>query len=339
MIEQLQIRNFQCYPKLSIEFDKYVTTIIGPSDVGKSSIIRALRWACTNIPAGDAFIQDGKERCGVRLKVDGKIIERTKGKSENNYKLNGRAYKSFGSNVPEPIANFLNLSSVTWQGQHDSPFWLSESAGQVGRNLNAVVNLEVMDAVLLVVNRLVTKNKTKLELAKERLQKARDDFDGVAWINEAADDMGELEVAHACYRSVEASFARLQPMCEEAVGSHARAETLKVMAAEIWSVFDCRVDVERLSRKVDALRTVVEEAKCVEVQKVPDLSELESLRGKVDGLRGRVWMLNKLMDGVLNAMEDVADRNCTVEKACVELLKKMGGRCPLCGAVQKGDVP
>ena len=124
-LETLQIRNFQPHSKQTIDLDPRVTVFTGPSDSGKSAFIRALRWCCTNSPGGDAFIKDGKKRCGVRLKIDGRSIGRTKGPAENDYILDGKKFKSFGTSIPEPIADLLNLSPVTWQGQHDSPFWLS----------------------------------------------------------------------------------------------------------------------------------------------------------------------------------------------------------------------
>ena len=43
-IESLSLHNFQCHEHLDIAFDPQLTTIVGPSDVGKTAILRALKW-------------------------------------------------------------------------------------------------------------------------------------------------------------------------------------------------------------------------------------------------------------------------------------------------------
>ena len=86
-IKSLELKNFQSHKNLKIDFSPNVTSIIGPSDVGKSAIIRALRWIVFNRPAGDAFIQHGTKQAEVIIQVEKDTIIRTKGK-ENLYKIN-----------------------------------------------------------------------------------------------------------------------------------------------------------------------------------------------------------------------------------------------------------
>ena len=109
MIKKLLIRNFQIHSKLKIEFDPRITTIIGSSDVGKSSVIRAIKWVCKNNPQGQAFIKDGTKGTSVKLFVDDKSITRKRTKSENTYFLDKNEFKAFGPNVPDTISKVLNI--------------------------------------------------------------------------------------------------------------------------------------------------------------------------------------------------------------------------------------
>ena len=74
MIDRVQILNFQRHGELKIVFDEQITTIVGPSDTGKSSVLRAIRWVAFNRPLGDGFIRFGENECVVRLWVDGRKI-------------------------------------------------------------------------------------------------------------------------------------------------------------------------------------------------------------------------------------------------------------------------
>ena len=74
MLEKLRIINFQKHEDLTVSFDDRITTIVGPSDVGKSAVLRALRWVLTNQPDGSGFIREGEKNASVVLRVDGRTI-------------------------------------------------------------------------------------------------------------------------------------------------------------------------------------------------------------------------------------------------------------------------
>jgi exonuclease SbcC len=84
MIERLQIKNFQCHESLKIKLDPKITAIVGPSDVGKSAILRAIRWVATNRPRGDSFIKEDADEAQVTVWTDNGKVCRRKG-SENTY--------------------------------------------------------------------------------------------------------------------------------------------------------------------------------------------------------------------------------------------------------------
>ena len=114
MIERIQIRNFQKHELLRIKFDPEITAIIGPSDAGKSSILRAIRWVALNRPTGDGFVREGSEEgAQATLWLDGQKIRRTKhGTKENAYELNGDVLRAFGTDVPDEVSNTLKIDEI-----------------------------------------------------------------------------------------------------------------------------------------------------------------------------------------------------------------------------------
>jgi exonuclease SbcC len=192
MIESLRLRNFQPHSDRTIEFDKYVTTIVGPTDRGKSAILRALRWICFNRPAGDDFLQFGRKFVSVILKIDGHKIRRRRG-DKNLYELDGAPFVAFGTNVPPEIAQLLNVGETNFQGQGDGPFWLGESPATAAKKLNAVVDLSIIDRSLGAIATTVRREKTAVDLTRERLTAAKQRLETLAWVPEFDAELGELE--------------------------------------------------------------------------------------------------------------------------------------------------
>ena len=56
-LKQITLKNFQSHKDSTIQLDRGLNAIIGPSDSGKSAIIRAIKWVLYNEPSGDFFIR------------------------------------------------------------------------------------------------------------------------------------------------------------------------------------------------------------------------------------------------------------------------------------------
>ncbi len=193
VLERLELRNFQRHKSFALELDPHVTTLCGKSDAGKSAILRSLRWLACNRPAGDAFVRLGAKGARVRLVVDGQALIRRKAGGRNEYRVDGAVYRAFGSGVPADVERVLNLSTVTFQGQHAAPFWFALTPGEVSRELNSVVNLGLIDRVLATVAREVRQATAVLGVSAERLTAAKARRRELAWVSAAAAAMAELE--------------------------------------------------------------------------------------------------------------------------------------------------
>ena len=114
-IMRLNLSNFQAHESLDLLLDPGVTTIVGPSDVGKSAIMRALKWVACNNPAGTEFIRWGSKRAVVSIETDDGSVVRTRSASVNKYELNGREFVAFGKAVPRRWCLFLGWGMLTFR--------------------------------------------------------------------------------------------------------------------------------------------------------------------------------------------------------------------------------
>ena len=194
MISKLQIKNFQAHKDLRLELHPNVTTITGASDVGKSSVMRALRWVCMNLPRGKAHIRAGAKAASVSILVDGKKITRRRSSTdaENSYAINGSELVAFGADVPDEVVRTLQVNSVNFQSQHDAPFWLSESPPEVSRQLNQIINLSIIDSSLSNVGKEVRRAKAEYEVSKKRLDEAHELCGDLEYVPELVEDFESL---------------------------------------------------------------------------------------------------------------------------------------------------
>lgn len=192
MIEKLYIKNFQRHAKSKINLDQ-VTTIVGRSDSGKSSVIRALRWVMLNQPRGADFVKHGEDDCAVRVVIDEKDVVRRKTKKANEYEMLGRDFVAFGANVPEPIADFLAVDELNFQDQHDPPFWLSLSAGEVSKRINEIVDLSIVDETLQRSKSRQKKAKDKVAAVQTNFEDLKKKCEDLEWTVECNEDLKAIE--------------------------------------------------------------------------------------------------------------------------------------------------
>jgi len=338
VIERLQIENFQKHRRLRVVFDPQVTTICGPSDAGKSAILRAVRWLAWNRPRGDGFVRHGEKHCSVKLWVDGRKLERRKDKSGNQYLIDGRELKAVGTDVPEEIAGILNIAEESFQGQHDPLFWFSLTAGEVARRLNAIVDLEAIDRSATYLAGQLRKANARLSVVEERREAAEN----------AASDLAHAPLMARQWKGVLAWADRrdaaqgragaLSGLLAKATESHARYNVLSEAAAtasrlleKASSARDKRRQAIELSGTLDDVRDADRKAS----RPVPSMDRLTAAYNKVEQIGAKAKDLRNLIQLIASAERKEKDAEEELDEARIELEEKTDGRCPLCGGAMQ----
>lgn len=332
MIESLHLLNFQCHSDLLVELDPNVTSIVGPSDVGKSAVIRALRWAALNVPVG-CMIRDGAKQARVELIADGRRIARTRG-SENSYSLDGKEFRAFRSDVPDEIATLLNLTDANFQGQHDPLYWFSSTAGDVSRQLNSVVNLAVIDRTLAEAARQVYKCKTVLENAKENLTRSVVEKNDLKWVEQADQDYKQVEWIEQSVTDIREDVSDLNARVEAVREAKEDAGRKRSLADDSERLLERMVVLGKASKAAVELAKLVSVVRAAEAKKnveIPDLVALDEIVDLLKDRRERTKEIGKLLNEVWTADENKKEAKRAFQKAHDELESKTEGVCPLCG--------
>ena len=109
-IKKIIIENFQCHDETILEpAPTGLTVITGPSDHGKSAVVRAIKWLMYNRPLGNDFVRHGQSECTVTLELDDAVVVRRRTASFNQYYVNDQLYEGFGNNVPLEVQKALGI--------------------------------------------------------------------------------------------------------------------------------------------------------------------------------------------------------------------------------------
>ena len=196
MIDLLRIKNFQSHQATELELCPGVNVIVGPSDNGKSSVLRALHWVVQNKPDGVGFVSHWnltpkgyvKDETRVTVVSGDHAVTRIRHKDTNAYIVDGKTLEAFGKDVPEEVPAALHIDDVNIQRQLDPHFLLSDSAGEVARIFNRTIRLDDIDKLLSLVESKKRSTRGVLEQTEREIERDRGEVESLSWV----DDVQEL---------------------------------------------------------------------------------------------------------------------------------------------------
>lgn len=256
-IQEVTIEGFQSHVQSTFSLSPGLTVITGPSDAGKTAIIRALRWFAFNEPTGEAFlhtirnpdgsIKQAAEQARVSVTFDdGTMITKTRRKGKTTYTHSAYPSPWEKAEVPPEIKETLGLvkqeygdfeTCLNFAFQLDAPFMLSETASVGAKVLGKLAGTEVVDLAISEVNKRT--HQTRTEITYEDKQIGEIDVQLTEYL--------ELDNADKALTAVEDAFTKLKD------AQNARNELIALSNAY-------EANTERriaLHDKVDALAPVI----------------------------------------------------------------------------------
>ena len=243
-IKSIRLTDVLSHVDSRVEIGQYLTVFTGVSDSGKSAMMRGLNQLCRNQPAGIDLLRHGAKRgaCSeVEMVVERddtpegglQSLVRRRGKSKNEYEVDGQPLLAIGREVPEEARNIMRLSAHAFQLQSDSIFMLGENDGEVAKMLSSTVGLSQIDTAFTQIRSRKTENDTALRVAQADLireQAEADKFNGLMMaeglVNQA-ETLGKLllqtETDVAAMADVVVLFADMPKKCPMLVLGRAKA--------------------------------------------------------------------------------------------------------------------
>lgn len=313
-IDRLEVTNFQSLAKADIELGAF-TVIVGPSNSGKSALLRAVKAVVRNVNSPSA-VRVGKNTFTAALTFGETTVSIERGKSQSTYRAsagNGpeEVYTKAGRSVPEDIQAMLGLPSpdntpdLVFSSQIDPPFLLAETGSTAAKILGDLTNVSRLHAA--------SRESNRRRQEAEKMRKLREaDADAVA--------------------------AQMEEQFSDLPGSVA---LVKECRASLESVKEAAQERDTLIRLLDEYDTVctAEEALLNTMENLPKPADIESLAEEAgqmiaqrQSLMESLTMLAKLAEA-----EDALNRAVEESKEAMESLDReyhevlvAAGTCPTC---------
>lgn len=181
---KVTIKNFQSIEDLTFEIpEKSFTCIVGPSNIGKSAIRRAIGCLLYNNSEA-SYIRNGTKECSVQVIFDdGLDVKWSRSTSDSgSYVINGVSYSKLNKTVPEYLSKrgfrelFLNKDRVNVQmpTQYEQVFLLNESGSKVTEVFSNLGNLNKIILANKSCSSDLKTNRSKLNVRKEDLVLAKE---------------------------------------------------------------------------------------------------------------------------------------------------------------------
>jgi exonuclease SbcC len=266
-IKKIVLENFQAFERGEFELSPHLNILVGVSNVGKSSVARALSLVLYN-QWDKSWVRFGTKSCRITLETStGITVVREKGDKLNRYILRlpnspEQVFDSFGTTTPEQIQQALKIHEVqidttdklnlNLAGQMDALFLLSQTGSYRAKVLGKLSGVTYLDHAIRGLN------KSKRETTAE---KDRED-EKILGLQAQVDKFSALEAFSEPIAALESRLSSL-------VRSQERIDRIRLLLERVNAFKD---DMAREQQKAAFLTPL-------------DLTRLEKLPARVDKIK------------------------------------------------------
>lgn len=347
---KVYIENFQNIDTVEFEIDGF-TTIVGKSNIGKSSIRRAIEGAIHN-KSGDDFVRHGCSNAGVRLENDDLDLRWIKGE-KNDYEIDGDYYESVGHGPPDIIfekgygsidVDRSNVPDVDPQiAKQFSPIFLinpSKTPGSIAAEvISDIGRLSDVQQALKDCSSDRREKESTLDVRRQDIDDHEDDLEQYDDLDETIERVDEIESLREDIESLRSEIETLEQIQKARDDLKDTIETLEsVERIEIPSLDDldhALSEISNLSRLRSSYRSVESEAErlsSVESIDIPTLDGLDECIEEIETLASIRDDYSSIQDDMQQARSDIDQCDDQIERAksYIEQFFEEAGKCPLC---------
>lgn len=350
MINFIELKNFQSHKNTLLNFSEGVNTIIGPSDSGKTAVLRALKWTVNNRPSGEAFRSHWGGDTSVKVGVDDKWVVRGKGgKAENWYRTDNIELTAFGRDVPKAVTDIFNLSELNMQSQMDAPFLLSSNSGDVAKVFNKAANLDIIDTSLLNISKKGRAVSQGIKEEERRFEQTQEDLKQYENLDGLDVVVTKLEDKDAYYQRTTEKGKELTTLltyCER-YGEILSEVSRKIEAERGYKLLEQGLrewqgivdDEDRLGREISDAKKFESTIRIFDKVLVgeEEFKKVELMSLKLEKVEVKKYQMKQILYSAESELERIKTGEERLDQLEEEYHEKMPDECPLCGLSTEGE--
>lgn len=210
-IKEVEITGFQSHEHTVINFaPNSLNALVGPSNNGKTAIIRAIVWCLYNEPKGTDFIKEGEKFASVTLKMsNGLNITRRRTNSDTGYyeiedtsTNQTTRYAKFGTSIPTEVMNAHQMPKVTVAKdivslnvakQLDGAFMLSMSGADRAAAIGKITKTDIVDNAILTVSKDISNLQRTVKAHEKDLESFTEKLSAYNYLGEEEQTLVAVE--------------------------------------------------------------------------------------------------------------------------------------------------
>lgn len=361
-LKRIVLENFQGFERGEFNLSPNLNILVGVSNVGKSSVARALSLVLYN-QWDKSWVRFGTKYCRITLETStGVVVVREKGDKVNRYILRlpdvpEQLFESFGTSTPEQVQQALKIHEVqidttdklnlNLAGQMDALFLLSQTGSYRAKVLGKLSGATYLDHAIRELN------KDKRRITAEKDTKDLE----VIELKAQVDKYGTLEALSGDISALEQKLTSLTRSQERVEQIRSLLERVKILKdnwtreqqkAALLGSIDLEA-IKSLTPKVDKIKAIssllskvtsfkqvyLQQTKLNELLNPIDLSVINRLADKCSSIQtlrefaGRYLKNDKAILAMAQAVQESEDEHRKTAELYTTLLRE-NGVCPTC---------
>lgn len=298
-INEIFVEGFQSHTNSQFNLGNGLNVITGPSDSGKTAVIRAIRWVAFNEPQGEAFVNESVGHATVAIHLDtGIIISKHRRKGKTSYRIQtdpgdeGSTFEK--SEVPEEVKQLLGITKQTFGDfmtalnfafQLEAPFLISETPSSGAKVLGKLAGTEAVDLAVKSVSKDTYAARQDRLLAEKEIERLAGNLLEYLDVDDKAE---QLKAAESLMEYVEETYKKKEALKEIAHTYESRKQkyiTASEIAKRLENVPGLMQILEQIEKDQQRLQTLLD------LQK-----KYESLSTAKKTLTEKLTQFNKLIE-------------------------------------------
>lgn len=186
---KLHIENFQAISDIDIDFVKGINIIVGQSNSGKTSVLRAIDTLVNNGSGSAEFIKRGTKHTSVEMDYNGNNIKWSRTPKEIEYSINGEKFLKVGSTdlfkllpengfVRDPQGEFSNL-----EDEWTLPFPFYKNGSEIFKLFENIFSVSDSAKILKCMKESEDENKRALKYSEKEIEHVNLKIDSIRKLN------------------------------------------------------------------------------------------------------------------------------------------------------------